>query len=181
MRTYLLLSVFFLMIRRPPRSTRTDTLFPYTTLFRSLDPPAKGIADGMPVDEGQVEVVDRPDRQASALRRLLGGECHLVAQPHIRDRPGVEPAPLPRVPEGNFGNRLPVEHRRVGPRFAAAVVRAPPVEPLRHERLRRGERVARIEFEQVAPLVAIKPPPALGSPPGARRHAATVPIEIGST
>src|SRR3546814_17391044 len=28
--------VFFLMIRRPPRSTRTDTLFPYTTLFRSL-------------------------------------------------------------------------------------------------------------------------------------------------
>src|SRR3546814_2149929 len=31
---------FFLMIRRPPRSTRTDTLFPYTTLFRSL---AEGI------------------------------------------------------------------------------------------------------------------------------------------
>src|SRR3546814_9183435 len=29
--------VFFLMIRRPPRSTRTDTLFPYTTLFRSSD------------------------------------------------------------------------------------------------------------------------------------------------
>src|SRR3546814_6609516 len=27
---------FFLMIRRPPRSTRTDTLFPYTTLFRSF-------------------------------------------------------------------------------------------------------------------------------------------------
>src|SRR3546814_18251892 len=31
------MSLFFLlMIRRPPRSTRTDTLFPYTTLFRSL-------------------------------------------------------------------------------------------------------------------------------------------------
>src|SRR3546814_12703097 len=28
-------SFFFLMIRRPPRSTRTDTLFPYTPLFRS--------------------------------------------------------------------------------------------------------------------------------------------------
>src|SRR3546814_17928279 len=28
-------SFFFFMIRRPPRSTRTDTLFPYTTLFRS--------------------------------------------------------------------------------------------------------------------------------------------------
>src|SRR3546814_2996921 len=31
--------VFFLMIRRPPRSTLTDTLFPYTTLFRSLHVP----------------------------------------------------------------------------------------------------------------------------------------------
>src|SRR3546814_2683454 len=30
-----LICVFFLIIRRPPRSTRTDTLFPYTTLFRS--------------------------------------------------------------------------------------------------------------------------------------------------
>src|SRR3546814_11312768 len=27
--------IIFLMLRRPPRSTRTDTLFPYTTLFRS--------------------------------------------------------------------------------------------------------------------------------------------------
>src|SRR3546814_20880686 len=34
--------VFFLMIRRPPRSTRTDTLFPYTTLFRS-----QGVAGDM--------------------------------------------------------------------------------------------------------------------------------------
>src|SRR3546814_6855389 len=32
--------VFFLMIRRPPRSTRTDTLFPYTTLFRSCSAPS---------------------------------------------------------------------------------------------------------------------------------------------
>src|SRR3546814_19333171 len=33
---YCMCVVFFLMIRRPPRSTRTDTLFPYTTLFRSI-------------------------------------------------------------------------------------------------------------------------------------------------
>src|SRR3546814_3922431 len=32
---YVFFIIFFLMIRRPPRSTRTDTLFPYTTLFRS--------------------------------------------------------------------------------------------------------------------------------------------------
>src|SRR3546814_4759730 len=32
---YISIVIIFLMIRRPPRSTRTDTLFPYTTLFRS--------------------------------------------------------------------------------------------------------------------------------------------------
>src|SRR3546814_3149957 len=32
---HVLLCFFFFMRRRPPRSTRTDTLFPYTTLFRS--------------------------------------------------------------------------------------------------------------------------------------------------
>src|SRR3546814_4718916 len=36
---YVLLFLFFLMRRRPPRSTRTDTLFPYTTLFRSRSAP----------------------------------------------------------------------------------------------------------------------------------------------
>src|SRR3546814_5452235 len=36
------LKLFFLMIRRPPRSTRTDTLFPYTTLFRSAEPGGQG-------------------------------------------------------------------------------------------------------------------------------------------
>src|SRR3546814_2182530 len=49
----LVLVFFFLMIRRPPRSTRTDTLFPYTTLFRSgagcnvdrLQPAGHGSAD----------------------------------------------------------------------------------------------------------------------------------------
>src|SRR3546814_9142389 len=40
---FVLLLFFFLMIRRPPRSTRTDTLFPYTTLFRS---PAVGPRTG---------------------------------------------------------------------------------------------------------------------------------------
>src|SRR3546814_1698932 len=34
-------SFLFLIIRRPPRATRTDTLFPYTTLFRSTDRPQR--------------------------------------------------------------------------------------------------------------------------------------------
>src|SRR3546814_16878330 len=37
----------FLMIRRPPRSTRTDTLFPYTTLFRSHCLRRAGPQDGL--------------------------------------------------------------------------------------------------------------------------------------
>src|SRR3546814_12597156 len=41
---------FFLMIRRPPRSTRTDTLFPYTTLFRSHSWAAP--LHGGPADQG---------------------------------------------------------------------------------------------------------------------------------
>src|SRR3546814_8923982 len=39
------LFLFFLMLRRPPRSTRTDTLFPYTTLFRSVAVVARPGAD----------------------------------------------------------------------------------------------------------------------------------------
>src|SRR3546814_12693842 len=40
---------FFLMIRRPPRSTRTDTLFPYTTLFRSAGAAARSAPAGTAV------------------------------------------------------------------------------------------------------------------------------------
>src|SRR3546814_10544781 len=40
-----LLNIVFLMIRRPPRSTRTDTLFPYTTLFRSPQSPTSTLAN----------------------------------------------------------------------------------------------------------------------------------------
>src|SRR3546814_10050170 len=58
------------MIRRPPRSTRTDTLFPYTTLFRS-----SGIAGAFGLDRGvQGEHVgglgDRFDRLADLLHLL---------------------------------------------------------------------------------------------------------------
>src|SRR3546814_260846 len=41
-RCHYCICLFFLMLRRPPRSTRTDTLFPYTTLFRSCEPGNKG-------------------------------------------------------------------------------------------------------------------------------------------
>src|SRR3546814_2178258 len=47
---------FFLMIRRPPRSTRTDTLFPYTTLFRSRHGPDKALAE----DYGELGLCHAP-------------------------------------------------------------------------------------------------------------------------
>src|SRR3546814_18636432 len=82
---------FFLMIRRPPRSTRTDTLFPYTTLFRSLvergdavtcspplpvraDLPDDGVPCGKPV--GAVPSVPSVRHAVEGRVRLpAGGDC----------------------------------------------------------------------------------------------------------
>src|SRR3546814_18260425 len=44
---------FFLMIRRPPRSTRTDTLFPYTTLFRSRPTLNRATSSDPPAEENR--------------------------------------------------------------------------------------------------------------------------------
>src|SRR3546814_6903396 len=60
--------VFFLMIRRPPRSTRSDTLFPYTTLFRSRR--RQGAPPTPPAGHGQYGDQERADHR----------------QPHHRDR-----------------------------------------------------------------------------------------------
>src|SRR3546814_9078636 len=49
--------VFFLMIRRPPRSTRTDTLFPYTTLFRSVCEPRSVQSRCLPVRRQRCRVL----------------------------------------------------------------------------------------------------------------------------
>src|SRR3546814_19289976 len=58
---------FFLMIRRPPRSTRTDTLFPYTTLFRSTSgTPAFRAVGG----DGQGRVFPRTRCAAEEVQRL---------------------------------------------------------------------------------------------------------------
>src|SRR3546814_20459131 len=56
---------FFLMIRRPPRSTRTDTLFPYTTLFRSIVT-GLGEADESGVRSRGITIAARPGGQVVA-------------------------------------------------------------------------------------------------------------------
>src|SRR3546814_13072850 len=64
------------MIRRPPRSTRTDTLFPYTTLFRSEGGgggdlrDAAGIAGGDDVRARALDVGDLARLEARGDRRL---------------------------------------------------------------------------------------------------------------
>src|SRR3546814_8223803 len=75
---------FFLMIRLPPRSTRTDTLFPYTTLFRSPDDGGnRGGDDG---DDREVE--RRPVRQGLGARAR---RLRLLDEPHdARERGLVE-------------------------------------------------------------------------------------------
>src|SRR3546814_11059184 len=59
------------MIRRPPRSTRTDTLFPYTTLFRSERALLSGLQDGAfgLRDARQ----DAAQARRCVLRRFIGG------------------------------------------------------------------------------------------------------------
>src|SRR3546814_12950808 len=65
---------FFLMIRRPPRSTRTDTLFPYTTLFRSA-------LDDTPLGGAVEHEVHRPDLVGclGSNQRLPFGDGHFLA------------------------------------------------------------------------------------------------------
>src|SRR3546814_5041166 len=72
------------MIRRPPRSTRTDTLFPYTTLFRSLN-----------------VVVPLPAPKAVPITAKRAAYCvRLTAAPsHIRNPPGATVPPKGRSEE----------------------------------------------------------------------------------
>src|SRR3546814_13504253 len=75
---------FFLVLPRPPISTRTDTLFPYTTLFRSIE-----------------RVVGRQQRNARRRRQVLafGQPPRIVSRPrhHGRQPHGLRPRPLERA------------------------------------------------------------------------------------
>src|SRR3546814_15292530 len=112
------------MIRRPPRSTRTDTLFPYTTLFRShLDAGVAGQRDqavaGDAVEQGgadrrgvQRAVEDQEDVLARALAEQAGGSqrdafaepeparlaCDELAGPVVAAGPRTRVAPGKSLP-----------------------------------------------------------------------------------
>src|SRR3546814_13326524 len=74
-----ILFICFLMIRRPPRSTRTDTLFPYTTLFRSVAVEHPQHADERERTEAHHHHVDhalRADHAAVEERQARRSEEH---------------------------------------------------------------------------------------------------------
>src|SRR3546814_13669588 len=98
------------MIRRPPRSTRTDTLFPYTTLFRS------GLAD-----EVRAGVEQALDRRRGARGRLVRGEpggiavagdaaLDVVQVLRREGEPGERPLPAPRHRQDRKSTRLNSSH-----------------------------------------------------------------------
>src|SRR3546814_12049556 len=114
------------MIRRPPRSTRTDTLFPYTTLFRSprgaaharierrLDHPAQ---PRMSMNESLL-----PDQATMILTRRMPDQLDIaVAQPLIRphkhlDRnPNLAPLPTPASQPIIIWSTQPPTHPRYTP------------------------------------------------------------------
>src|SRR3546814_20711793 len=107
------------MIGRPPRSTRTDTLFPYTTLFRSLR--AAGAGRGHERRTVVARRLDPPARAAQGAR----SQPALAAGPADR-RPARTAAAAPAGPRqgraaaGQLGGAPPVARRRRAARAPTA-------------------------------------------------------------
>src|SRR6056297_2431843 len=108
---------FFLMIRRPPRSTRTDTLFPYTTLFRSPDA-------GLEPQHVALDVRSVAFGTRLEIARREVGLAHVERLAHV-----LEP-----------GSQLAVRLRQLGPlgrgRPTLALLRADVQHALAHDRRR---------------------------------------------
>src|SRR3546814_19716824 len=123
---YITLFVFFLMIRRPPRSTRTDTLFPYTTLFRSDEDGVARLCSGDAEQTdpggaaGQPHIVEDGLRRHPAAQRFAG---QLEGRHVEADDAAV--APAPHVED-------PVPRRTAGPPAYATITARAPRHRLRH-------------------------------------------------
>src|SRR3546814_14928987 len=108
---------FFVMIRRPPRSTRTDTLFPYTTLFRSDGDCLDQIRFALDHVEDQLRVVvlgqDFPD--AGGLDHLIrDGRDGCAAPAH---RSALRPPALPTWTANRSACGMPTGRRgKIGSR-----------------------------------------------------------------
>src|SRR3546814_20899316 len=99
------------MIRRPPRSTRTDTLFPYTTLFRSLFAAHQDERGGALVEAGRVSGGDRAPLLERGTQPGKGSHLDALADALVLLREGVALAALgppwfDPVPQAAFPPRL---------------------------------------------------------------------------
>src|SRR3546814_6337991 len=108
-----MLFFFFLMLRRPPRSTRTDTLFPYTTLFRSLS--CERRTSPAPSQFYGVAICQADDPIASTKRRVAS--C--MTSGHIRFGETNSSLQDPEVPPQAQRMNGPglKNHRRINMRF----------------------------------------------------------------
>src|SRR3546814_15906959 len=77
------------MIRRPPRSTRTDTLFPYTTLFRS--PLTDADVQAAPAEQMRYTRTARNEVYRQ-FQRLPNPDLVMYVYPHLA---GTDPVPVP--------------------------------------------------------------------------------------
>src|SRR3546814_20371100 len=88
--------LLFLMIRRPPRSTRTDTLFPYTTLFRSRSLSVQmlmALSDAYGVDWRDL-LMDEASTRLADLRNAMQDPIFGNAPPDLQElRAAVDHAP----------------------------------------------------------------------------------------
>src|SRR3546814_2265220 len=116
------------MIRRPPRSTRTDTLFPYTTLFRSLDgQQAVRVAELRRLDDaGELEVALLGPAPAVVGQGLRQAAAHKGKDPAGgEDIASREHQPPPVVPASGFAG-LSGSRRQIRRTTYAAVAFLPP-------------------------------------------------------
>src|SRR3546814_18036076 len=110
-------SLFFcLIIRRPPRSTRTDTLFPYTTLFRSGAGPLAGdqlckVVVLLPLAAVRLQQLDGADGQ-----QRTEPEGEIGRLPHLLHRGGKAPRQALAAEAGVKGQGVPAtcDEMRVG-------------------------------------------------------------------
>src|SRR3546814_19661585 len=93
------------MIRRPPRSTRTDTLFPYTTLFRSIEAVGRQLGIGG-FAEPDADIVEPLARDAfgeriADLRHDVFGEHAPLGADTVREADGVIALPRADIGDGH--------------------------------------------------------------------------------
>src|SRR3546814_16318285 len=131
------------MIRRPPRSTRTDTLFPYTTLFRSALHQPEELAEQHRRSESD-DLAATPEIEAGPDEQPRDEGQPDRARPEHRDRRIDErPHAIARERAAPRGARARERREQVDDRLAPAIERAAQHQLGEREKARRGDETRR--------------------------------------